>query len=377
MESPDGLTTQPELSLREQIAANLAEAEETAPPTESTPTQPQTSTEVVSAEPVETAEHKAGRTAGRPRDEKGRLLPGKPEVAPAQAVTAPVAAETAPTIKRPTTWKKETWPVYDKLASGQPISAAEAKIITDEISRREGDFANGVSTYRQEAERARELYEAIAPFQGDLEKHNIPVTQWITNLGNAHRQLALGSPQDKLAMFQRLAQDYGIPAQLAVQDQQGQWQLLVPPRAQPQFNPQDIQRIVQQQVQQTLQSQSTRNTVAEFERVADEKYPHYATVKQDMARLLEAGLSEDLESAYHAAIRLPKHSEIFDAMQQQQREDADRKALEVKKQQVTRARANAVSTPSSTPAGSMATTGDKDLREQLTENLRSAIGGRV
>jgi len=85
---------------------------------------------------TETAEEKEvrlGRTAGRPRDEKGRLLPGKPvkDTAPdtekiaapteqpvAQTPTAtPAAVPQVPAIPRPASWKKEHWDSWNKIAA--------------------------------------------------------------------------------------------------------------------------------------------------------------------------------------------------------------------------------------------------------------------
>jgi len=38
-----------------------------------------------------------------------------------------------------------------------------------------------------------------------LQENNIAPQQWISNLGTAHKTLALGSPQEKLQMFAQLA----------------------------------------------------------------------------------------------------------------------------------------------------------------------------
>ena len=96
-----------------------------------------------------------------------------------------------------------------------------------------------------------------------------------------------------------------------------------------------------------------------------------------MAGLLQAGLADDLPSAYEAALRHPRHSDIYQEMQQQQTDKAEAERKAVETQKVQRAKANRVSTSSSTPVGTMTQTGEKGLREEITQNLRAIVGGRV
>ena len=341
-----GQETLPEPSLRDELASNLADALKESPPAEGT----------VETPPPETAEQKADRV----RDEKGQFAAKPPEPAPVEPA--------AP--KRPSSWKKEHWADYDKIVAENPKLAAY-------LNEREGQFASGVSTYKQEWEQAKPLIDAIAPFQPILQQNGIDPAQWISNLGNAHHQLVMGSPQDKVAMFQRLAAEYRVPVQLAVQGQDGQWQLLgqqapMQPQA-PAFDPRQVQTLVQQE----LQAQSTKQTLEAFTREAPEKYPHFESVKQTMAGLLQAGLADDLPSAYEAALRHPRHADIFAGLQQQQtaQQEAERRAAS--QQKVQRARANAVSTGTATPSGVMANVGEKGLRDEIAANLRAVAGGRV
>ena len=346
-----GQETLPEPSLRDELTSNLADAlKDTAP--------------VADAPAVsETAEQKADRV----RDEKGRFAEGQ---TPPAATPPPVAVPVAEAPKRPSSWKKDYWQEWDKLAVENPKLAAY-------LNEREGQFASGVSTYKQEWEQAKPLIDAIAPFQPILQQNGINPAQWISNLGNAHHRLAMGSTQDKVAMFQKLAADYHVPVQLAVQGQDGQWQLLgqqqMPTQQAPAFDP----RMVEQMVEKKLQETSTRQTLQAFQQEAPTKYPHFETVKQTMAGLLQAGLAEDLPSAYEAALRHPRHSDLFAEMQQQQTAQQESERRAAAQQKVQRARANAVSTSSATPSGVMANTGEKGLRDEIAANLRAVAGGRV
>jgi len=97
--------------------------------------------------------------------------------------------------------------------------------LAEYIQQRESEYARGVSTYKHEADAARQLNEAIAPFMPNLQKHGMEPTQWIRNLGTAHERLALGSPQDKIQTAAQLIRDYGI-------DPQGLFQMLSNPQQQ-------------------------------------------------------------------------------------------------------------------------------------------------
>lgn len=383
----EGLTTQSEatVSLREQLAENLVSHPDVTESTQGAGGDGAPASTAVADPVVETAEQKAGRTAGRERDAQGRLLPGKPAAAaqPTAQAGSPLteqqaATAAAPAYKRPTTWRNEAAAVLDKALAGQALTPAEAKIFHAEVEKREGDFANGISTYKREWDTAKPLIDAITPFLPQLQQAGIQPAQFISNMANAHSRLVSSSPQEKVGMFQQLLGNYGVPAQLAVQDSQGQWQLLgtAPVQqqaAQPQVSQQDITRLVQQE----LSNASTQQTIQQFEAEASTKYPHYATVKPEMAGLLQAGLAADLPSAYEAALRLPKHAEIFSSLQQQQAEAKAADELAKRRATVVRARSYAVSTSSSTPSSNMAASGAKGLRSMLEENTRAIGDGRV
>lgn len=341
MELETGLNTQPEeLSLRDELAKNLAEVTQTEKATE------------VSEE--------------RQRDDKGKFVAKQQKTEqPANEPEKTALEQPAQKLQRPSSWKKDYWDRWDKISAEDPEFAKY-------MVEREHQFANGVSTYKQEWEQAKPLIDAIAPFQPILQQNNMDPAQWISNLGNAHYALVTGSPQDKLAMFQRLIGDYRIPAQLAIQGQDGNWQLLGQMQQQaPQFDPSTVDRLVERK----LMEQSTQQALDAFTREAPTKYPHFEVVKQTMAGLLQAGLADDLPSAYEAALRHPMHSDLFEQMQQQQREQQEAAQREANKKTVQRARSQTVSVPGNTPVSQMANSGEKSLRDEITANLRAVVGG--
>lgn len=366
-----------QITLREQLAANLDEM-----------TQPETVEEVQGADTGITDDAVIGETAEqreeRLRDERGRFAKGdKAPVAEQKAASdkasgdlAPPQEPAKPKPSRPSTWKKDHWESFDKLASENPALA-------EYINQRESEYAKGVSTYKQEAERAREIYGALEPFMPDLQANGIAPAQWISNLGRAHQTLALGSPQQKLQMFQKLAQDYRVPLQALMPQQTADGQ----PMAAPQqdflqyVNPlyeQVNQLQGQLRTYQTQQEQQRQAEIqAEIERFKADK-PHFEQVRDTMSGLLQSGLAQDLDRAYKAAVRMPQHDDIFQAMQKQQREADERKALEARQATAARARQQTVSTRSGAPTAPRNTgSGKSGLRELLEEAVESHASGRV
>ena len=305
--------------------------------------------EIVKAEPVE---EPVKSEPTRVRDAVGKFAAAVKEVAPVEAIAEPIEA-----IKpnRPSTWKKEYWEKYDTLDPD----------LQGYINQRENEYKTGVSTYRAEAEKARQLNEAIAPFLPALQQNNIEPTAWIKNLGSAHQTLALGSPSQKYEMFQRLARDYGI-------DLSGNGQSIEQPPAdqQTQWLTQQVNALSQnwdsfQNKQQVSEQQVLQSEISTF---AD-KNPHFETVRDTMAGLLQAGMAQDLQTAYDKAIRLN------DDVWQQEQTRSTNTGIQAQVAAAAKAKTLAISPKSATPSGGKTSDG-KGLREQLRAQF-DAVASRV
>jgi len=276
-------------------------------------------------------------------------------------------------IKRPTTWKKEYVDVWNKMQDGKPLDKAEFIKFAEYANQREAEYKKGVSTYKAEADNAREITNAIGPFIPELQRHGISPSAWINNLGRAHYTLANGTYEQKLTAFNRLAQDYGI--QLNSDSLQMPEQAYVDP-----YQQQLMQQLqaTQQQVQQLSaireQEENARLT-QEISRVSSnkERFPHFDMVREDMAQLLERGLAQDLETAYAKAVRM--NDEAYKLEQDKLLRSASTQAS--KAQQVAKAKATAVSPKSVTPSGQVSKTDAKDRRSLLLASLADVEGGRV
>lgn len=315
----------------------------------------------------------------RPRGPDGKFLP-KTEATQAaapkpQAALAPqpAAAPALAPIPRPSSWEKGMWPIWDKLSAGVPLTPEESRKAAEYNVKREGHFAQGVSTYKQEFDRAKPVMDAISPHMQELQSRGLDPAALVGQYLQVNRVLATGSPQDKLGMLMRIAQDYQIP--LHALFQQGQdGRVTFNPQVQPYQPPQAQQAQPQHSMEQLLEAKLAQRDAAQalerFESDAPQKYQHYETVKETMARLLEAGFARDYPDAYERALRQPEHSDIFDALQEQKRAATEAEKAKALAETAARARRQNVSVRSATPASKAAPKdGKRSLRQELEENF--------
>lgn len=313
-------------------------------------------------------------TNDRPRDEHGRFAPKVGEELVSQAPTeaptqAPTAAPEAATL---TTWRKEYLPIQQKLASGQSLTAEEAQKLAAYNVQREKEYSTGVSTYKAEAQQAKQFTDAMAEFMPTLQQHGLNPATWIQNLGRAHHTLAMGSPEQKLQMFAKLAQDYGVPLAAVQQTQEGQ----VDPLAmqlmhQLQTIQQNMQAITSWRQQQ--EDQAAQQEIAKFQDTA--KYPHFEQVRESMAQLLERGIAHNPDDAYTKAVRLD--NTLFEAEQSRQAAAQAQASTVSRQAAVSKAKSAAVSVRSATPSGTTQVGSAKDRRSALADAFESADAGRV
>jgi hypothetical protein len=279
--------------------------------------------------------------------------------------------ETKEKVSRPSTWKKEYVTIWDKMEAGEQISKEDFTKFAEYANQRESEYKKGVSTYKAEADRARSYEEAIAPFVPELQAQNISPAAWINNLGRAHMVLTKAPYEQKVQMFQRLANDYGIQLNgegVAPIQQDAYTQQLMSQLNQVNQEVSSIKNRFQQEENQRLTN--------EIERVRSdaEKFPHFDVVREEMAQLLELGKAQDLETAYKKAVRM--NDDVWALEQDRLLKEAKQSAI--KAQQVAKAKAAAVSPKSTTPSGKVSNPEDKkDRRSLIADQLGEAMSRRV
>lgn len=311
---------------------------------------------------------KEPEVAAKPKEAKAPTP--TPQAQGAQSLAA-APQVSAPKVPRPSTWKKDHWEDFDKLAQSNPALAAY-------INQREGEYAKGVSTYKQEWETAKPLIDAMAPFMPLLQQHKIEPAQWIGNLGKAHQILAMGTPEQKKAAFIKLAGDYQVQlGDLFVQGQDGriyfnnQFQQTAAQQQQP-TPPVDVRA----QVSELLAEERANQEVAAME-ANTEKYPHLGEVRMTMAGLLRAGVVQTPDEAYQTALRTPQHFQLYEAQQQQQRQAEEKEKAEAARRAAEAARRKVASPKSGTPTGALPGGDNKGLRSAIESAFDSKVGGRV
>jgi hypothetical protein len=354
------------------------------------PEEEQASAAVSSENVAQTAASAVADEAARARDQKGRFAAAADEKNNAAAranIAAPavsnqstnsaagpaVAPVTASPVAPPSSWRKDRHESFQKLD----------RETQEYILERERQFATGVSTYKAEADRARSLQSAIEPFMPTLQRHNVAPEQWIGNLGRAHQILVEGHPQQKMQIFAQLAQDYGIDLshmfggagqQQGAVDPNAQW--LQQQLGQMQNRLQSFEQQQYQARQQAeLEQQRTIEGMIEEFRADTANYPHFETVRETMAGILQSGLAQDLKSAYDKAIRM--HDDLWQSQQDAQRQNAEAEQKRLQAEAAQKARAKVVSVRSATPSGSTATNEAQGRRAQLQEALSKHSAGRV
>lgn len=306
---------------------------------------------------------------GPARDEQGRFAPKKAEeAAPAEA--APEAAQTTdqpakaadsepaePAIAPPASWsaaEKELWATLPRAAQ-------------DAILRRESDVSKGFQQRAEEAKAWEPLRAALAPHADRLQRLGRHPAQVIAELLDAHAQYE-ANPQ---AALQRLAAQAGLsfnPAPATQPAGVDQW--VDPQVAEAQRAAQAaLQRVEQfeRQQQQMQQAAVFQSAEREIEAIAKDtaKYPHFEAVREEMGRLIGAGVASDLADAYERAIwTVPEIRQRIQEDQRKAEREREAKAAE-------EARRKAVSLRNNPSGAALTAPASVSLRDELER----AFGG--
>ena len=273
-------------------------------------------------------------------------------------------------ISRPSTWKKEYVQIWDKMEKGEQISKEDFNKFAEYANQRESEYKKGVSTYKAEADRAKAYEEAVGPYAEDLQKRGIKPEQYISNLARADQILTHAPMQQKVQIFQRLAQEYGV--QLNGNGQMQQFD----PYTQQLMNQLNMVNQEVSSIKGRFAQEENQRLMTEIEKYRSdvEKYPHFDVVREEMAQLLELGKAQDLETAYKKAVRM--NDDVWEL--EQERLLTSAKQSTIKAQQVAKAKATAVSPKSVTPSGRVIEPGDKkDRRSLIAEQMGEAMSRRV
>ena len=295
-----------------------------------------------------TEEAKEQEAVDPPRDDSGKFAkadPVDPPIDEAAEIAAPVEPPVE-TKRAPSSWKPDAQQEFDKLPPQ----------VQDEVLRREGDYHKGIENYKTHAHAAQAYEKAVAPYMATIQQMGIDAPTAVAKLMQADHTLRYADPQAKIQYLAGLAKDYGIDLGQVANPQpvDPQYQSLRQQLAQ---NQRELQEWKSQQV-----NREQAQALTEIEKfAADTSNVHFSAVRDDMATLLQTGVSNSLQDAYEKAIW--QRSDIRQSLIDQQRAEAQRKATDAAQRQ--RAKAASVSVKGSSPASSGVSPVKGSLRDQL------------
>ena len=279
------------------------------------------------------------------RDEAGKYAKPEPQEEPA-------AAEEPVWKRPPASWKKdyhEDW------------KAAPARI-QEYAYQREEQMKAGYEPLRAKAEYADQMQEVVQPFMQTISGVGIDAPRAVKALLEADHALRYSTPEQKLQLFNRLAQQYGV--NLGQMEGLPQQTLADPAvyALQNELNAVRGEVNTWKQQQEQAQNQTLLGEIGQFSQKAE----HFEEARPAMIQLLQSGMATDLQDAYEKAIRLDPN--LFDAVQQSRQADVDATKRAAANKAAKSARAAAVSVKSSTP-GAATTTKAQDRRSLLAEQF--------
>jgi hypothetical protein len=239
-------------------------------------------------------------TAPRPESKTGTEQEDQSDEAPSQQSTQSLAIDRAPKSWKPATRGK--WESLDPE-------------VRQEVVRREREITRALGESTNHRKFAGHFQEVIQPFAQRYQQSGLPPLQIIHNLMSADTLLATAPMEERAKFMAKMIQDYKIDigvldSALGGEDPGSQPISIVERMISEKLAP--LQSFVQQN-QQTRQQQEAhelevqRNFLQSMEE--DEvNFPHFATVKQDMADLIELnsrrGVYLDPKAAYTRAVAM-------------------------------------------------------------------------
>lgn len=266
----------------------------------------------------------------RERDDQGRFASKKSaeETVDADAVVEDAVADdesVAEEKQPPSSWRAN---VREQFATLAPE-------VQDEILRREADFHKGLEQYRSDADYGRNLKQVLAPYQQDFAALGVDESRAVGTLLGYERTLRLGSPEQKLEIFQSMASSYGVPVEALLSDD-GEVQQAAMLNAQLTSRLNQLEQRLHgftSQQQSQVQAQAD-DAVAKF--ASDPANKWFNDVASDMLKLIKSEITADIKEAYDMACNM--RPDIRAAMAAQQQREADEKRQKEAAQRMAQAK---------------------------------------
>jgi hypothetical protein len=224
-----------------------------------------------------------------------------------------------------------------------------------------------------EAPAAPAIPPELAPIRDVLDRHaplyaarGIPAEQAVNALFEAQKMLETRPVES----IQALARQYGVDLAQFAPQQAAQQPVGDPNYSALMAKVQQLEGAITAREQAAEQAASTQinQTIQQF--AADPKHTHFPAVRTAMGALMQAGIANDLPTAYEMACRA--HPQVFQAIQKAEQEARTKAEAATRSQAAAQAKAKAVSVRGS-PAGN----GFTKPPDSLRATIEAAFEGRL
>lgn len=285
--------------------------------------------------------------------EEGEGLPAAPAAAPAATPAAAPSPRSAPS-----SWAKEMHEHYSKL---------DPKI-QDYVDLREKQMLEGLSQYKELADFGKMLKPVLDSFLPDIQQMGVDPARAVQILMNAHRVLSRGTPEQKVQMFQRIAQDYGVEvAKLTASAAAAAPGSEVDPTLKPvldRLNKVEGALTAAQRAQLSARYNEAMAEVDEFAK--DPAHPYFDEVAEQVMLLLQ-NPKTSLKDAYEQAVwanpvtRAKEMQRLEQETKEKLKKEAEEKAAAARKARGTPIRGSDTDRAPTGPLGSIDDTLDETL----------------
>lgn len=309
---------------------------------------------------------KAEKQKADKKAEQSREVPTADPKAPAAARPPPATKTPPPTpgasspTKPPASWRPAEREAFAKAPP--EVQAA--------VVRREREAAMALQEVAPHRQTSETFQKVISPYAGMLAAEGGDPMATTASLWQTWAALRSAPPAAKAQLVANIISTFGVDPGHIAAHLQGQ------PVQTPQQNldPAQLAHQVRQQVMGDIQGYQAKQIEAHHaQRLSDfeaaNEFADHPGVRAMMARLIDAGLANDFEDAYHDAVkRVPDVAEQLAA-----REAASQQANAKASTQRARAASSALK---SSPAGPTSLAQGKDLRSQLERIYDERAGSR-
>lgn len=250
---------------------------------------------------------------GEPEPKKDAPLELKPGD---EGYVAPLEPKVAPK-----SWSKEMAPEFAKLPP----------TIQDYVLKREEDYTNGISQYKQAADYGYAVNQVVSPYMAHIQARGVDVPTALKFLLNADYVLTNSTPDKKAEFFTKLLKDYGVD----------QTKLGLAPAAE---TP-EVRELRERQAktenfltefqQKQLESRRTEVAKAVDTFASNPKNVYFNELSDDIVKFINAGYT--LEDAYEKAVwanpvtRAKEQARLDKEKELATKKAADEAALKAKK----------------------------------------------